>query len=78
LFSDGTMELVSQDMKEVSPEILDPMTGMIIPATFSYDVVVMKKKESGRVKIANVPPEEFLISKRDKNYQRRTICSASS
>jgi hypothetical protein len=69
LFSDGTMELVSQDMKEVSPETLDPMSGMIIPATFSYDVVVMKKKESGRVKIANVPPEEFLISKRDKTIK---------
>ncbi len=61
LFSDNTMELVSQDMKEVSPETLDPMTGMLIPATYSYDVVVMKKKESGRVKIANVPPEEFLF-----------------
>jgi hypothetical protein len=69
LFSDGTMELVSQDMTEVSPETLDPMTGMIIPATFSYDVVVMKKKESGRVKVANVPPEEFLISKRDKTIK---------
>jgi hypothetical protein len=68
LFADGTMELVSQDMKEVSPAGIDP-TGMIIPATFSYDVVVMKKKESGRVKIANVPPEEFLISKRDKNIK---------
>jgi hypothetical protein len=69
LFSDGTMELVSQDTKEVSPEVLDPISGMIIPATFSYDVVVMKKKESGRVKISNVPPEEFLISKRDKNIK---------
>jgi hypothetical protein len=69
LFSDGTMELVSQDMKEVAPAGVDPMTGMIIPATFSYDVVVMKKKESGRVKIENVPPEEFLISKRDRTIK---------
>ena len=69
LFSDGTMELVSQNMKEISPETIDPMSGMIIPATFSYDVVVMKKKESGRVKISNVPPEEFLISKRDKTIK---------
>jgi hypothetical protein len=29
----------------------------------------MKKKESGRVKISNVPPEEFLISKRDKTIK---------
>jgi hypothetical protein len=68
LFSDGTMELVSQDVNEVAPASVDP-SGMIIPPVYSYDVVVMKKKESGRVKIANVPPEEFLISKRDKNIK---------
>jgi hypothetical protein len=68
LFSDNTMELVSQDMTEVAPAGVDP-SGMIIPPVYSYDVVVRKKKESGRVKIANVPPEEFLISKRDKNIK---------
>lgn len=68
LFSDNTMELVSQDMTEVAPASVDSM-GMVIPPVYSYDVVVRKKKESGRVKIANVPPEEFLISKRDKNIK---------
>jgi hypothetical protein len=62
LFSDGTMELVSQETNTVGVD----MMGMPI---LSYDVVVMKKKESGRVKIANVPPEEFLISKRDKTIK---------
>jgi hypothetical protein len=69
LFSDGTMELVSQNMNEISPEGFDPVSGMLIPATFSYDVVVKKKKEAGRVKVENVPPEEFLISKRDKTIK---------
>lgn len=62
LFADNEMELVSQDMNEVG---VDEM-GM---PTFSYDVVIKKKKEAGRVKIENVPPEEFLISKRDKTIK---------
>lgn len=62
LFADNEMELVSQDMNEVG---VDEM-GM---PTFSYDVVIKKKKEAGRVKIENVPPEEFLISKRDKTIR---------
>ena len=69
LFADNEMELVSQDMKEITPESIDPVSGMPIPATYSYDVVIKKKKEAGRVKIENVPPEEFLISKRDKNIK---------
>lgn len=69
LFADNEMELVSQDMNEISPESIDPVSGMVIPATYSYDVVIKKKKEAGRVKVQNVPPEEFLISKRDKNIK---------
>jgi hypothetical protein len=68
LFADNEMELVSQNINEVAPASVDP-TGMMLPATFSYDVVIKKKKEAGRVKIQNVPPEEFLISKRDKNIR---------
>lgn len=69
LFADDEMELVSQNMNEITPESIDPISGMLLPATFSYDVVIKKKKEAGRVKIENVPPEEFLISKRDKNIK---------
>jgi hypothetical protein len=68
LFADNEMELVSQNINEVAPASVDP-AGMMLPATFSYDVVIKKKKEAGRVKIQNVPPEEFLISKRDKNIR---------
>ena len=59
MFADGQMELVSQETEEVG---IDPM-GMPI---LSYNVVVRKKKGVGKVCIENVPPEEFLIAKRDK------------
>jgi hypothetical protein len=62
LFADGEMELVSQETEEVG---VDPM-GMPI---LSYNVVIRKKKEVGKVVVQNVPPEEFLIAKRDKKIK---------
>jgi hypothetical protein len=62
LFADGEMELISQETEEVG---IDPM-GMPI---LSYNVVIKKKKEVGKVCVENVPPEEFLIAKRDKSIK---------
>jgi hypothetical protein len=62
LFSDGQMELVSQETNDLG---FDDMGLPIV----SYNVVVKKKKDSGRVRIENVPPEEFLISKKAKHIQ---------
>jgi len=68
LLSDGQMEVISQNINEVA---IDQM-GMPI---YSYDVTIKKKKEAGRVKIECVPPEEFLISKRDKNIKDASFCA---
>ena len=62
LFADNEMELISQETEEVG---IDPM-GMPI---LSYNVVIKKKKEVGKVCVENVPPEEFLIAKRDKSIK---------
>ena len=62
LFADGEMEVISQETEEVG---IDPM-GMPI---LSYNVVIKKKKEVGKVCVENVPPEEFLIAKRDKSIK---------
>ena len=62
MFADDEMELISQETEEVG---IDPM-GMPI---LSYNVVIKKKKEVGKVCIENVPPEEFLIAKRDKSLK---------
>ena len=74
LLSDGQMEIVSQEVNEVASASVDP-TGMILPPVYSYSVVVKKKKEAGRVKIECVPPEEFLISKRDKDIKSSRFCA---
>ena len=68
LLSDGQMEVISQN---ITPVGVDPM-GMPLMA---YDVTIKKKKEAGRVKIECVPPEEFLISKRDKSIKDARFCA---
>jgi len=68
LLSDESMEVVEQDTTEFP--IFDPMGQPVIDQTgqpvmgATHNVVVQKKKKSGKVTIENVPPEEFLISKK--------------
>jgi hypothetical protein len=64
LLSDGTREVVEQDTTEEVAGI-DPM-GMPVVLR-SHSVKVSKKSTSGGVVVENVPPEEFLISKRAKD-----------
>ena len=68
LLADGQMEVISQDTTQVG---VDPM-GLPLMA---YDVTIKKKKEAGRIKIECVPPEEFLISKRDKSIKDARFCA---
>jgi len=74
LMSDQEVEVVSQETEEVEmPEGMnvDPMTGMPLPPVFSYSVTLKRTKKNGKAIVENVPPEEFLISKK-----ARTIADA--
>jgi len=68
LMSDESMEIVEQDTTEfpifdpMGQPVIDPMGAPVMGAT--HNVVVQQKKKSGKVTIENVPPEEFLISKK--------------
>lgn len=72
LLADDEVEVVSQQMEEVEmAQELDQMTGMPLPPVFSYSVTLKRTKNNGKVIVENVPPEEFLISKK-----ARTIADA--
>jgi predicted GNAT family acetyltransferase len=72
LLADDEVEVVSQQMEEVEmAQTVDQMTGMPLPPVFSYSVTLKRTKNNGKVVIENVPPEEFLISKK-----ARTIADA--
>jgi hypothetical protein len=79
LMQDEELEVVSQETIETPVNNVDPMTGMpaIDPMTGmpmmqtnrTHNVKVKKTVNNGKVLIENVPPEEFLISKRAKTIQ---------
>jgi len=89
LLSDGQMEVVEQEQTQIGeiPLPLDPMMmqqamamGMPPPPpqmqpVFSYDVKVKKIDKKGSVKVANVPPEEFLVSKRTTRLNETPFCA---
>jgi GrpB-like predicted nucleotidyltransferase (UPF0157 family) len=68
LMSDETMEIVEQDTTEFpiydpnGQPVVDQMGMPVMGST--HNIVVQQKKKSGKVTIENVPPEEFLISKK--------------
>jgi hypothetical protein len=64
LMSDGTMEIVEQDTQE-----FDQMTPMGPVKVKIHAVTVSKKQKTGRVVVENVPPEEFLISKKARRIE---------
>ena len=70
LLADPEVEVVSQDMEEVAPAGVDEM-GMPTPPVYSYSIKLKRTKKNGKVIVENVPPEEFLISKK-----ARTIADA--
>ena len=68
LMSDESMEIVEQDTTDFpifdpnGQPVIDKIGQPVMGST--HNVVVQKKKKSGKVRIENVPPEEFLISKK--------------
>lgn len=64
LMSDGSREIIAQDTTAVEGQ-MDEMGQPIAMQT--HDVIVAKRTQHGAVKVENVPPEEFLISKRGRS-----------
>lgn len=68
MLQDEEIEVVSQNVRQIP--VVDASTadtikaaGGVVPTINLNDVKVKKRKNSGKVVIENVPPEEFLISK---------------
>ena len=70
LMQDEDLEVVAQETEEEIDEVTDPMTGQVFQnITREHKVKVKRTKKDGRVVVENVPPEEFLISKRARTIQ---------
>ena len=67
LMQDPEVEVVEQETTMLQEAVFDEMTGMeVSPAIVMHDVKLKKTTNNGKVTVENVPPEEFLISKRAK------------
>jgi hypothetical protein len=86
LLSDGQMEVVEQEQTQIGevplppdPMLMQQAMGMGMPPqmqpVFSYNVKVKKIDKKGSVKVANVPPEEFLVSKRTTRLDETPFCA---
>jgi GrpB-like predicted nucleotidyltransferase (UPF0157 family) len=73
LMSDDTMEIVEQDTQEfpvfdqMGQPVFDQMGQPVINSI--HNITVQQKKMVGKVTIENVPPEEFLISKKARTIE---------
>jgi hypothetical protein len=78
LLQDQQYEVVSQDQKQIGevPGLPDPMTGVSVPVpVFAYDVKIKKTDKKGRVVIENIPPEEFIVSKKTIELKDSPFCA---
>lgn len=71
LLANPDVEIVEQDTTTVIAG--DEELG--IDEVLSYDVTLRTKTKSGRIRVENVPPEEFLVNRRAKSMEdARFIC----
>ena len=88
MLEDESVEIVSQDKTKVGEIQVPPtpeemmaaqQTGVMpeprTEAVFAYDVKVRKVKKFGQVRIENVPPEEFIISKKARTITDSPFCA---
>ena len=62
LLNDPDIEIVEQQ-ETVTSSYADADTGEMVPLESSYDLSVKATRRSGKIKIVNVPPEEFLVNR---------------
>ena len=88
LLADGQYEVVEQEQMEIgqapvppTPEDIQMAVQMgispqpqMVPV-YSYNVTVKKIEKKGQVRVENVPPEEFLVSKKTRRLADAPFCA---
>jgi hypothetical protein len=67
LLNDPDVDVVSQE--ETVTETMLADDGSLVPLASTYDLSVKVTRRSGKIKIINVPPEEFLVSRRAESLE---------
>jgi len=69
LLQDPAVEIVSQNTEEYGEEGVDEMGMPMSNYSVSHDVVIKRMSYGGMIKVDNIPPEEFLVSKRSSSLE---------
>ena len=76
IMQDQEVELVSHEMVDNIEIVADPITGQQVERNNqTHNVKVRKTVRNGTVRVENIPPEEFIISKRARNIQESGFCA---
>jgi hypothetical protein len=76
ILQDQEVDLVSHEEVVKVEQIVDPITGLQTSHnTITHNVKVRKTVRNGTVRVENIPPEEFIISKRARNIQESGFCA---
>ena len=76
IMQDQEVEVVSHEMIDNFEMIVDPITGQQVQRNNqTHNVKVRKTVRNGTVRVENIPPEEFVISKRARNIQESGFCA---
>lgn len=83
LLSNPDTEVVGVIEEQAESYAQDEMTGDMMPMEMSYSLKVRVKESKGKIKIENVPPEEFLVNRRATSLEdahfvaHRTVMTVS-
>jgi len=83
LLSNPDMEVIGVIEEEAGAYAQDEMTGEMMPMDMSYSLKVRVKESKGKIRIENVPPEEFLVNRRATSLEEahfvahRTVMTVS-
>lgn len=70
LASDPDVEITTLDQTMVQPEMVDPMTGMVVmPAITTYTGELKRRIDKSQVRVDNLEPEKLYISPRAKTLE---------
>ena len=76
IMQDQEVDIVSHEMVTQQEANVDPVTGeTVMHDTINHNVKVRKTVRNGTVRVENIPPEEFIISKRARNIQDTPFCA---
>jgi hypothetical protein len=83
LLSNPDMEVIGVIEENAESYAQDEQTGEMMPMDMSYSLKVRVKESKGKIRIENVPPEEFLVNRRATSLEEahfvahRTVMTVS-